>query len=161
MSAFQAFFIPDSAQEPDCGPHDDDQHSEGAHNAMSKSSLNADTIAPVQPGHNIAPSEILARLHALPFRMAETFGKPENGHDVLATLSAIATLTECCNASFASHDIGGSYQAMVTWLSKNKNHGPARNSPAWLKPIPLASPTPVGATVSFIKVRAITQELKA
>lgn len=118
MSAFQAFSFPSSTQESNCVPHDDDHHPEGAFNGMTRSSLNADTIAPIQPGHDVEPSEILVRLHALPFRMAETFGKPENGHDVLAMLSAIATLSECCNASFASHNVGGTYQAMVTWLSK-------------------------------------------
>ncbi|KAI9702184.1 MAG: hypothetical protein M1820_006266 [Bogoriella megaspora] len=78
---------------------------------------------------------ILECLHALPFRMVEIFGKPDNIQDVLATLSAIAALVECCNTSFKSNEIGEASWGMATWLTKiprHFNHLVACHSPAAL-----------------------------
>ena len=68
------------------------------------------------------PSALLNRLRTLPSRMAETFGKPESAQDVLATLSAIAALVECCDTSFASDEVGAAWRGMATWLIKVPDH---------------------------------------
>ena len=52
------------------------------------------------------PSALLDLLHALPSSIAEVLGRPESTQDVLATLSAIATMVECCNISFACNEVG-------------------------------------------------------
>jgi hypothetical protein len=63
---------------------------------------------------------MLHRLHALPTRMAETFGKPtpETIQDVLATLSAINSLIDCCEISLESEEAGRTFRAMAVWLTK-------------------------------------------
>ncbi|KAL2869547.1 uncharacterized protein BJX67DRAFT_347564 [Aspergillus lucknowensis] len=63
-------------------------------------------------------SNKLQSLHTLPSRMAETFGKPENVEDVLATLEAISGLIECCEVSFSSDCIEKTWSSMEMWLSK-------------------------------------------
>ena len=68
------------------------------------------------------PSPQLNHLRALPYRMAETFGRPESARDVLATLSAIAALVECCDTSFASEEVGAAWQSMTRWLTKVTDH---------------------------------------
>jgi hypothetical protein len=61
---------------------------------------------------------LLNRLTELPFRMAQIFGKPDSARDVMVPLSAIASLVECCDIAFASHDVGAAWKAMTTWLTK-------------------------------------------
>ena len=51
-------------------------------------------------------SGLLNRLRALPYQMAEISQKPESAKDVLATLSAITALVECCDISFAFDEVG-------------------------------------------------------
>lgn len=80
-------------------------------------------------------SALLNRLGALPSRMVEALGKPESIRDVLATLSAIAALVECCATSFASEEAGAAWRGMATWLTKvpdHFNHMVSRHSPAAL-----------------------------
>lgn len=67
--------------------------------------------------------------------MAEAFGKLESARDVLATLSALAALVECCNISFASDEVGPAWRGMVIWLIKLPeyfNHMVEGHSPAAL-----------------------------
>ncbi|KAK9326585.1 hypothetical protein V1520DRAFT_284942 [Lipomyces starkeyi] len=68
------------------------------------------------------PSALFNRLRALPSRMAETFVKPESARDVLATLSAIAALVECCDTSFESDEVGAAWRGITTWLTKVPDH---------------------------------------
>lgn len=73
-----------------------------------------------------SPSDaaFLHRLHALPNRMAQTFGKPtpECILDVLVTLSAINSLIDCSETSFASNDARATYWVMAIWLTKLSDH---------------------------------------
>jgi hypothetical protein len=64
------------------------------------------------------------RLHALPIRMAETFGKPtpECIQDVLGALSAINSLVDCIETSFTSNDARATYWALAIWLAKLSDH---------------------------------------
>lgn len=67
-------------------------------------------------------SVLLDVLRALPCRMAEVFGRPESAKDVLATLSAITALAECCEISFASDEAGAAWQGVTTWLAHVPDH---------------------------------------
>ncbi|RDW58518.1 hypothetical protein BP5796_12448 [Coleophoma crateriformis] len=71
---------------------------------------------------NNTASALFNRTLTLPYRMAETFGKPESAEDVLATLSAIAALVECSYISFSPSGVGGAWLGMVTWLNKVPEH---------------------------------------
>lgn len=61
------------------------------------------------------PSVLLAHLRALPYRMAEVLGKPDNAGDVFASFSAIDALIRCCDRSFASKDASAVLMGMVSW----------------------------------------------
>ncbi|KAL9109177.1 MAG: hypothetical protein Q9227_006102 [Pyrenula ochraceoflavens] len=63
-------------------------------------------------------STLLNRLHALPSLLAKTFGKLRSVAPILATLSAIDALIECCETSFASDDAGAAWQGMAMWTVK-------------------------------------------
>ncbi|KAF2649698.1 hypothetical protein K491DRAFT_610255 [Lophiostoma macrostomum CBS 122681] len=63
-------------------------------------------------------SFILDRLRELPSRMAEVFGDPDNIQDVVATLSATATLVRCCDEAFATDETGAVWRATVRWLTR-------------------------------------------
>jgi hypothetical protein len=65
---------------------------------------------------------LLDRLRILPSRLSERFGRPSEVQSVLATLSAIAALVVCCEASFASDDRDLAWRAMVLWLIKLPEH---------------------------------------
>jgi len=65
---------------------------------------------------------LLNRLTELPSRMAEVFGKPDEVRGVLAPLSAIASLIECCDISFASKEVGSAWNGMTLWLIKVPAH---------------------------------------
>jgi len=69
-----------------------------------------------------APSELLNLLRALPFRIAEGLGRPENAQDVFATLSAITTVLQCCDISFACDEAGAAWQGVATWLANVPDH---------------------------------------
>jgi hypothetical protein len=116
MTTVRGFFAPDFALRPSGSRSDEDDHREEANNAS-----NARRVV-VSPSKNNTPSTILNRLHALPFRMADAFGKPDNAQDVFAALSAIAALVECCEASFASDEVGTTWRGMATWLTKIPDH---------------------------------------
>jgi hypothetical protein len=76
---------------------------------------------------------LLDRLRILPSCLSETFGRPSEVKSVLATLSAIAALVVCCEASFASDNRDLAWRAMVLWLIKlpeHFNHMVARRDPA-------------------------------
>lgn len=68
------------------------------------------------------PSVLLNLLRALPFRMAEVLGRPESAEDILATLSAITTLVECCHISFACDEAEAAWQGVATWLANVPDH---------------------------------------
>ena len=81
------------------------------------------------------PSVLLDLLHALPFRMAEVFGRPKSAEDVFATLSAITRVAECCAISFACDEAGAAWQGVTTWLANVPDHFSqmvARDDPAAL-----------------------------
>ena len=56
------------------------------------------------------------RLHQLPSRMTEVFGRPDNVRDVVAVLSAINTLDECYAASCVSNEPAATFRAMANWI---------------------------------------------
>lgn len=100
----------------------------------TRSASNAGSFGAFPPCDNTL-STLLNHLGTLPSRMAEALGKPENTQDVLATLSAIAALVECCVTSFASDEAGTAWRAMATWLIKvpgHFNHMVSRHSRAAL-----------------------------
>jgi Orsellinic acid/F9775 biosynthesis cluster protein D len=68
------------------------------------------------------PSVLLDRLRALPFHIAEALGRPESGQDVFATLSAITTVVECCEISFACDEAGAAWQGVARWLTSVSDH---------------------------------------
>lgn len=68
------------------------------------------------------PSILLNLLHALPFRITEGLGRPENAQDVFTTLSAISTVVECCDISFACEEVRVAWQGVVTWLANVPDH---------------------------------------
>lgn len=72
--------------------------------------------------NDITPSVLLDLLRALPFRMAEVFGRPEGAKDIFATLSAITTVAECCDISFACNGTGVAWQGVATWLAQVPDH---------------------------------------
>lgn len=83
--------------------------------------------------HRNTPSPILDRLRALPSRMTEAFGRPEGVGDVIATISAIAILVECCEISFSADE--EAWRGMAVWLSKVPNrytYMVSRHNPAAL-----------------------------
>ncbi|PLB44473.1 hypothetical protein P170DRAFT_392749 [Aspergillus steynii IBT 23096] len=59
-------------------------------------------------------------LQTLPSRMADFFGKPDDVRDVLATLSAIAALVDCCDMVLAS--TASAWDATTDWLNKVPDH---------------------------------------
>lgn len=65
---------------------------------------------------------LLNRLRVLPSRLSEIFGKPSEVQSVLATLSAIAALVVCCEASFASDERDVAWRGIVLWLMKLSEH---------------------------------------
>ena len=68
------------------------------------------------------PSLLRNLLRALPFRIAQALGRSENPQDVFTTLSAIKTVVECCEISFASDDAGAAWQGVATWLANLPDH---------------------------------------
>lgn len=85
----------------------------------SSSDTGSLSIVPYRDNKHFA---LLTHLYTLPSRMVETIGKPESVQDVLATLSAIAALIECCGISFVSDEAGAAWRGMATWLIKVPNH---------------------------------------
>ena len=68
------------------------------------------------------PSVLLDLLRALPFRMAEVLGRPESAEDIFTMLSAITTVAECCEISFACDETGAAWQGVATWLAHVPDH---------------------------------------
>ncbi|KAL9083802.1 MAG: hypothetical protein Q9165_008361 [Trypethelium subeluteriae] len=103
--------------------HDDQEEmiAQARNLLIMRSSSDAGSFRPFSLSHGTPPA-LLDRLLALPSRMAETFGKPEDVRDVLAALSAIATLIECCEISFSSDKAEASWRGMTTWLTKVPDH---------------------------------------
>ena len=86
------------------------------------SSSEGGSIRMKSTSNNKPPSALLNHLHVLPFRIAEAVGPPEDAQDVFATVSAVATLVECCNISFASEEVGAVWQGVATWVSEVPEH---------------------------------------
>jgi hypothetical protein len=63
-----------------------------------------------------ASTALLNRLHMLPYRMAEIFGKPDHEQDALAVLLSIGALVRC------SDDLSGPWQGISAWLNKTTDH---------------------------------------
>ena len=137
MTTIQGIVLPDHAFRPDgVRSSDDDYQKETFTQAgrilEARSSSDAGSFGAFSDCDN-TPTVLLDRLRALPFRIADTFGKPESARDVFATLSAIAALVECCDSSFASDDVGAAWRGMATWLNKipeHFNHMVSHHSPA-------------------------------
>lgn len=72
--------------------------------------------------NNKTPSALLDLLHRLPFRMAEVLERPESAKDILIPLSAITTLAECCDISFARDEPGAAWQGVTMWLARVPEH---------------------------------------
>jgi len=142
MTTIRNFVVPDFALRPGGVRSDDDDRQEGTFAQATRilkmrSSLDAESFGAFVFCDNM-PSALLNRLRALPSRMAETFGKPESARDVLATLSAIAALVECCDTSFESDEVGAAWRGMATWLTKvpdHFDHAPQPSRPRGASPL--------------------------
>ena len=75
----------------------------------------------ISPNAN-TPTVLLDLLRTLPFRMVEVFGRPESAEDIFTTLSAINTVTKCCDISFACNETGAALQGVTTWLANVPDH---------------------------------------
>ncbi|KAK9482167.1 hypothetical protein V1527DRAFT_522231 [Lipomyces starkeyi] len=139
MTTVRGFVVPDFALRPGGVRSDDDGRQEETFAQTRRilemrSSSDAGSFGAFSCCDN-TPSALFNCLRALPSRMAETFGKPESARDVLATLSAIAALVECCDTSFASDAVEAAWRGMTTWLTKvpdHFNHMVSRHNPAAL-----------------------------
>lgn len=141
ITIIKSFIIPDRALCPrsvwNNDDYDDRQEQTFAHASRvlkMRSSSGAENFDASPSGDNTLPA-LLNHFCALPSRMAEMFGKPENVQDVLAILSAIAALVECSDTSFASDEVGAAWCGMATWLTKvpdHFNHMVSRHDPAAL-----------------------------
>ncbi|KAK9242873.1 hypothetical protein V1506DRAFT_546202 [Lipomyces tetrasporus] len=139
MTTLRGFVVPDFALHPGGIRSDDDDRQEETFTQARRilrirSSSDAGSFGAFSSCDN-TPTALFNRLRALPSRMAETFGKPESARDVLATLSAIAALVQCCDTSFASDEVGAAWRGMATWLTKVPDHFNnmvSRHSPAAL-----------------------------
>ncbi|KAL9609952.1 MAG: hypothetical protein Q9167_005304 [Letrouitia subvulpina] len=72
--------------------------------------------------NNNSPSMLLNLLSELPFRISEGLGRPDSSQDVFATLSAISTVIECCDISFACDEAAAAWQGVATWLVNVLDH---------------------------------------
>ncbi|RDL30499.1 Uncharacterized protein BP5553_10377 [Venustampulla echinocandica] len=134
MTTIQSFEVAHSTRRPAGGSRRLESFANAKRILEMSSSLDAGSIGACSSSHNI-PSALLDCLRTLPSRMAEMFGRPDSGRDVLATLSAIAALAECCETSFASDDVGPAWRGMAAWLTKvpdRFNQMVSRRSPAAL-----------------------------
>lgn len=105
---------------PETGGHDDNIQAETY--AQAKRILAVRSSLESTSGDHIHTA-LLNCLRELPSRIAQAFGKPNNVQDVLATLSAIAALAECCDTSFASDEAEVAWQSMAKWiLAKIPDH---------------------------------------
>ncbi|KAK9326697.1 hypothetical protein V1520DRAFT_284757 [Lipomyces starkeyi] len=126
MTTVRGFVVPDFGLRPG-GVRSDDEGRQEETFAQTRrilemrSSSDAGSFGAFSCCDN-TPSALFNRLRALPSRMAEMFGKPESARDVLATLSAIAALVECCDTSFASDEVGAAWWGMTKWLIKVPDH---------------------------------------
>ncbi|KAJ5598522.1 hypothetical protein N7537_008606 [Penicillium hordei] len=73
-------------------------------------------------GATAAPTVLLNRLQMLPYRMVETFGKPDDEQDAPAILLGIASLVQCCNSVYESNFLSGGWQGISAWLNKTTDH---------------------------------------
>lgn len=139
MTTLRSFAIPDFKLCPGGTRSDDDDGQEEVFARASRilktrGSSGAGSFG-VFSSFDGSPSALFNRLSALPSRMAEAIGKPESAQDVLATLSAMATLVECCDITFESDEMGAAWRGTTTWLIKvpdHFNHMVSRHNPAAL-----------------------------
>lgn len=61
---------------------------------------------------------VLDRLHALPSRLADIVGKPDDPEDVFAVLSAISILVDCYQTCSAIPDTKSAWQGISIWVTK-------------------------------------------
>ena len=101
-----------------CCQHCDPRELASAH---VKTILDVGTGAATPNEHCIA-FVLLEKLRALPFRIVEIFGKPENAQDVFAVLSATGYMLECCDISLASSERKVALQGMAASLSRVPDH---------------------------------------
>jgi hypothetical protein len=103
------FVSPDSATSSCIYPNSDDESQRAFDKNYSRENDNA-------------RAGLLNYIHMLPYRMAETFGKPDDEQDAPAILLAIKALSKCCSSSFEGHDLSGAWQCMAGWLIKTTDH---------------------------------------
>jgi hypothetical protein len=115
-SQLQSIITTVSALYPRATRNDDGLQTETYAQAMRLLAVNGSSES--TSGDNI-PIALLNCLRELPSRMAEAFGKPDSAQDVLATLSAIAALAECCDTSWASDEAEVAWQSMAKWVLAN------------------------------------------
>ncbi|KAF2250288.1 hypothetical protein BU26DRAFT_540122 [Trematosphaeria pertusa] len=128
LTTIRGFVVPDITLHPGDRVQTDDDHGQGEAFAQAKEILrlrtsfsNARSFDTFTP-HDGTSSAVFSRLSALPYRMAEAFGRPESTRDVLAALAAIAALVKCCAISFASSEVEVAWRGMATWLTKVSEH---------------------------------------
>jgi len=139
MTTIRGFVVPNITLRPDDVWIDDDARQQETF-AQARQVLEMTTSSDAESFNSISgrdntSSALLSYLRVLPYRMAETFGKPDSAQDVLATLSAIAAMVKCCDNSFTSDEVGTAWVGMVTWLTKapdHFNHMISRHKPAAL-----------------------------
>ena len=124
MATIQGCVVPDSTLL--CSGIWNDDHGRQEESFIQGFSRTSDASHGVNP-HSISsndntPSVLLDLLRALPFRMAEVFGRPESAEDIFATLSAITAVAECCDISFACDETGAAWQGVATWLTNVSDH---------------------------------------
>ncbi|OQD61594.1 hypothetical protein PENPOL_c016G02297 [Penicillium polonicum] len=73
-------------------------------------------------GATAAPTLLLNRLQALPYRMAQIFGKPDDEQDAPAILLGIAALVQCYNSVYKSNVLSRGWQGISAWLNKTTDH---------------------------------------
>ncbi|KAL3417063.1 hypothetical protein PVAG01_11486 [Phlyctema vagabunda] len=127
ITTIRDFLVPEFTFRPDATRVDDDggeMFAQAKRILELKGSLDIESSGNSSSTNNTSSALrlVLNLLSELPSRMAETFTKPQNGPDFLATMSAIAALIKCCNISFASEDVEGAWWGMSTWLIKIPGH---------------------------------------
>ncbi|OAQ60219.1 fungal specific transcription factor domain-containing protein [Pochonia chlamydosporia 170] len=109
------------------GWHDGDVHPAQTNGQLDKISETERTFddkntSPSSYANTDKQAQTVALLKSLPYRMADVFGKPDDARDVLATLSAVSVLVECCEMSFASDDSTDAWLGMAVWVAKLPSH---------------------------------------
>ncbi|KAI9154849.1 Orsellinic acid/F9775 biosynthesis cluster protein D [Paramyrothecium foliicola] len=92
-------------------------------NPAYASGLNHQTRDSVRHAATIPRNRDLIRmLQALPFRMAEVFGRPNGSSEVLTVIATIKDLIDCLSLSTSSESRNSMWAAMIRWPQKLSPH---------------------------------------